>query len=354
MLHFFPHYAKDVSDHPFAQELRRLKVPHLFFGGGVDRGYKTVFGLLFGVYRRLIGFALRSAVRSLLLSRPRPAAAVVGTDIEALIFGAVRWLFRLRTLIVLETLIVTPRRSGLANALHKRYFRLVLSLTDIGVCHSRIEMSRYAKAFPGVRCRYVFVPYGTTVTDRDKLIAAYAAKGGNTGEIVTAGRSSRDYPTLAAAIAGLPCRLRIICDMSGPVAGLEASDQITIDRQCVGWDYIEAVANALFVVVPLSVDELSAGQMVLLQASAMRKAVIITRTSTTPDYAVDGEDALLVDRGDVGQMRDAVRRLLDDRDLRDRIASNASDRFLRDHSTEVYVRNLVAVIEARIRTGPPV
>jgi glycosyltransferase involved in cell wall biosynthesis len=345
MLHFFPNYAKDVADHPFARELRRSNVPHRFFNAYVDRNYKTVFGCFLRVYPNLAWVAFRCSVRSLLLSRPRPAACIVRSDIEALIFGALRWLLRLRTLIVFETLIVTPRRTPLLDALYQRYFRLILSLIDVGICHSTAEVTRYARAFPGVRCRFVFVPYGTTVTDREKLIAAYAAKGGDTGEIVTAGRSSRDYATLAAAIRGLPCRLRIICDVPAPVAGIERSDQITIDRDCVGWSYIEALADALFVVVPLSVDELSAGQMVLLQASALAKAVIITRTSTTPEYATDGDDALLVDRGDETQMRQAIRRLLEDRSLRDSIAAKASQRFEREHSTEAYVRKLVAAVD---------
>jgi glycosyltransferase involved in cell wall biosynthesis len=276
----------------------------------------------------------------------------VRSDIEAIIFGAMRALFRTRTLIVFETLIVTPRRTPFADALYQRYFRLILSLIDVGICHSTAELSRYDRQFPNVRCRFVFVPYGTTVTDREKLIAAYAAKGGDTGDIVAAGRSSRDYATLAAAVRGLPCRLRIVCDVPAPVAGIEPSEQIAIDRDCVGWDYIEALADALFVVVPLAVDELSAGQMVLLQASALNKAVIVTRTSTTPEYATDGEDALLVDRGDVDQMREAIRRLLEDRDLRHRIGSNAGERFLRDHSTEAYVRKLVDAVEGvRYRTN---
>ncbi|MDE2576700.1 MAG: glycosyltransferase family 4 protein [Rhodospirillales bacterium] len=346
MLHFFPHYATDVEETPFAAELRRLGVPYRVFGAAISLRYRSAFERLFSVYPRLGWLALRSAARSLLLSRPRPTAAIVNTDLEALVFGIVRGIFRLPTLIVFETLIITPRRSSWVNALRRRYFALILSLVDVAICHSTVEVARCREAFAKTRCRFAFVPFGTTVTGREGLIAADAAAGDQDRVIVTAGRSGRDYRTLAEAIRGLPCQLQIICDLPGPVAGIEPSDQITIIRDCFHAAYIAKLASALFVVVPLSVDDISAGQMVLLQASALGRAVITTRTATTTDYVTDGADALLVDIGDVAQMRAAIIRLLEDRALRDRLGAGAAARFERDHSTEAYVRKLVAAIEA--------
>jgi len=346
MLHFFPRYDKDVSDQPFATELRRLGVPHRFFGASLNLRYATLPGLLLRVYPTLAWFALRSAVRSLLFSRPRPTAAVVGSDVEALVFGAIRLLFGLRTLIVFETLIITPRRSPRMDAIYRRYYALILSLIDLAICHSSGEVARYAREFPASRCRFAFVPYGTTVTGAAGLMAATAAGGGMDGAIVAAGRSGRDYRTLAAAIAGLPCRLDIICDTAAAVAGIAASPQLRVVTGCFDRDYIAAVARALLVVVPLSVDDVSAGQMVLLQAAALGKARVITRTATTLEYASDGEDALFVAMGDVAAMREAIERLIADPALRARLGANAAARFEREHSTEAYVRGLVAAIGA--------
>ncbi len=356
MLHFFPRFAEHLTHTPFGRELTRLGVPHRFFGARLNLRYKTVFGLLLRVYPRLTWFALCGAVRSLLLSRPRPTAAVVSSDIEALVFGLLARVARTPTLIVFETLIVTPRGAPWLNAVYQRYFAFILSLVDIAVCHSSVEAARYQAAFPNARCRFVFVPYGTTVTDRVALMAAAereaaereAAAAGEPAAIVAAGRSGRDYRTLTDAVRGLPCRLHIICDTAAPVAHLAPADlesgQITVVRDCFDRAYIEALARALFVVVPLAVDDISAGQMVLLQATALGRAVIITRTATTPEYATDGADALLVPMGDVAAMRAAIRSLLEDHALRARIGATAVERFERDHSTEAYVRHLVAVI----------
>ena len=344
MLHFFPHYAQDVENHPFATELRRMKVPYRMFGRVINLRYRYVFSLLFRVYPCLVYFALISAVRSLILSRPRPTSAIINTDVEAVIFGSIRRLFRIPVTIVLESLIITPRRSNLSKKIFHLYFSFILYLVDIAICHSRIERDRYQRKFPKSRCRFIFIPYGTTVSDRQKLIAAFAALGEKIAVIVSAGRSGRDYRTLADAIRGLPCKLHIICDLPAPVALLEKTSQIDIITDCFEWDYIEAIANALFIVIPLAADEISAGQMVLLQSSALGKAVVITRTATTIDYATDGQDALFVDLGDVQQLRQAILRLLDDPNYRKNIGANAAARFERDHSTEAYVQKIVAAL----------
>lgn len=347
MLHFFPHYANDVSDHPFAVELRRCRIPHRFFACAVDRTYTTLVGRVLVVYPRMIWVAVRSAIWSLLLSRPRPAAAVVGSDIEAMIFGLVRLVFRLRTFVVFETLIIAPRRSPTRMAIAQNYFRLILSLIDVAICHSDAEILRYSAAFPRARCHFASVPYGITVTNHRALIAKYQDKT-EAGDIVTAGRSGRDYQTLAKAIEGLGCKLRIICNLAGSVVGIEQGEQIAVVRDCFGGDYIDSLARALFVVVPLAENDVSAGQMVLLQASALRKAVVITRTTTTLEYATDGAEALFVDIGDVQQMRTAIQRLLADATLRDQLGENALSRFERHYTTEQYVRNIVAAIKAAL------
>ena len=344
MLHFFPRFASGFEDTPFAAELRRLGVAHRFFGAGINFRYRSRFELLFRVYPRLFWFALRSAVQSLLLARPSPSAAVIGTDVEALVFGLIRLLCFRRTLIVFETLIITPRRAPLANALYQRYFGLILSVIDVAICHSTAETARYAAAFPHARCRFVFVPFGTTVNGAGALMAAAAAKADPGRAIVTAGRSGRDYATLAAAVAGLDCRLAIICDIAAPVESLPKTAAIEIVRGAFDQEYLARLANALFVVVPLAVDDISAGQLVLLQASALGRAIIITRTETTPEYATDGEDALFVGLGDVADMRAAIVRLMEDDGLRARLGAGALARFGREHSTAAYVRNLVRAI----------
>ncbi len=100
MFHFFPRFARNVDNSPFATELRRLAVPHLLFAEDLNRQYATRAGLLLRVYPTLFFCAARAAIRSLLLSSPKPDAVIVTSDIEAVVFGLIRTVFSRRTQIV--------------------------------------------------------------------------------------------------------------------------------------------------------------------------------------------------------------------------------------------------------------
>ncbi len=346
MLHFVHLRSWNIETSPFGEELKRLGTAHRFLITPVNLRYHSRIELLLRIYPVLFYRMLAIAIRSLILSRPRPDAVVVSSDVEALVFCAIRTLTRRRTLVVFQTLIVTQRKSRIANMLYLAYYRLIMAAIDIGICHARAELSAYAILFPSHAHKLVSVPYGITVNNRDVLTAT-PPLGDGVPVIVTAGRSGRDYPTLARAIIGLPCRLKIICDVAAPLVGVPFSSQIEVVDHCFDDDYLRTLAGAAFVVLPLGIDDISAGQMVLLQAAALGRAVIITRTTTTVDYAIHEQDALLVGISNISALREAIVRLLDDPALCIQLGAAASDRFDRDYSTEAYVRSIVSVIEAR-------
>ncbi len=343
MLHFFPKYSSDVEQTPFATELRRLGVPYRMFAETVDRQYKTRATLLLRVYPRLFRVALRQALASLRSPTP-PDAVIVTSDVEAMVFGLARAMLRSRTLIVFETFIATPRANPTARRLHHAHYSMVLRFVDAAICHSKIEAEAYAKQFPGARTRFICLPYAMTVTGRERLCAEYGSQAAESDIIVTAGRSGRDYATLAKAVDGLPCHLRVICDWERPTQDVPASDRIAILRSCSGDAYMEELARARIVVIPLSHQDISAGQMVLLHAFGLRKPVVITDTSTTREYASDGVEALFVAPSDPADLRAKIALLLDDPALCARLGDNAARRFDAEFSTEAYVQKLVAAL----------
>ena len=343
MLHFFPRFARDIGHTPFATELRRLDVPHRLFSEELNRQYATRFGLLLRVYPLLFLCAARAAVRSMVLSRPKPAAVVITSDIEAIVFGLVRAMASRRTLIVFETFIATERGSPWARRLHHVHYSLVVLFVDVAICHSEIEAQANAAKFPRCRTRFVALPYALSVDRRDALRAQHGAAAAASTLIVTAGRSGRDYETLAKAIEGLPCQLRIICDWERPTQGL-ANEQITLVRNCFRSQYLAELAQARLVVIPLAQRNVSAGQMVLLQAFALAKPVIITETPTTREYVVDGIDAVFSAHGDVADLRRQIAGLLADPARCADLGARASDRYDERFSTEAYVRRLVRLL----------
>ena len=342
MFHFFPRFARDVAATPFACELRRSEVPHRIFAEVLNRNYATRAGLLLRVYPLLMACALRAAVRSMVISRPKPDAVVITSDIEALVFGVVRAVCSRQTRIVFETFIATERGKPWARWLHFMVYSVALRGVDVAICHSQVEAQAYAARFSRAGTVFTALPYALSVDGRERLRAENAAAA-ESNLVVTAGRSGRDYATLVAAIEGLPCRLHIICDWERPVQGL-ASGQVTVLRDRFRSAYLAELAQARLVVVPLAQRNVSAGQMVLLQAAALGKPVVITETATTREYVTDGEDALLVRYGDVADMRAKIALLLADPVACATMGQRASDRYDAEFCTEAYVRRLLGLL----------
>jgi len=77
------------------------------------------------------------------------------------------------------------------------------------------------------------------------------------------------------------------------------------------------------VAVPLYDNDFQAGITSLLEAMAMGKAVVVTRTEGQTDVVIDGTTGLYVAPGDTQGWRTALARLRDDAALRARLGRNA-------------------------------
>lgn len=342
MIHFFPTFSRDAADTPYGEGLRRLGIPHRIIAGEVRFQYRTRLKLLLVCIPRLALFAVRAAITSLVVSRPRPDTVVLGSDIEVLVFAVVRALtFRRGVRIVLASFIYTRRGNARVDALRLAYFRMVLAATDMVVVHSRLEAEEYSRLFPGVR--FVFVPWGGSINRRAELLQRPSPP---MAYLLAAGKSGRDYATLFAAMEGVDAELRVICDYAGALPPVPEGSRIAILSDCHGWDYMQQLAGATIVVVPLAVGDISAGQMVLIQAMGLARPVVATRTPTIADYAEDGQTAVLVPLGDVAALRAAIMTLLGDAALRDRLGRAALDHYETDLDTPGHLKRLVEAIGA--------
>ncbi len=96
---------------------------------------------------------------------------------------------------------------------------------------------------------------------------------------------------------------------------------------------------------------------VVLEALAAQVAVAATRVGGVPEIVTDGETGLLTDRGDPRGMAEALARLIDDADLRRRLAEAGKRLVTANHSLDSYRQALVRLYaellgEAR-RTAAP-
>ena len=195
---------------------------------------------------------------------------------------------------------------GYTNPASKRFLT-----THFGVPDERL--------FQGISARYLDSGFEEGTAD------------GN-GPILSLGTAKRDYRTLIRALAELPgCQTRIFASSRH---GDPLRSRLRLRRSAPAWiDFPGFVSDATllseyrraaFVVLPLiPTNHYSAGMSVMLEAGAMRKAVIATRNEGTASVIVDGETGILVPPRDVAALRSAVQRLWGDPDLAHRMGLQA-------------------------------
>ncbi len=136
--------------------------------------------------------------------------------------------------------------------------------------------------------------------------------------ICAVGQELRDYPTLVAAIEGLDIDLVLAAaspwsKREDTSAGLAIPSNVEV-RGFNQYDLRQLYADCAFVVVPLQETDFQAGITTILEAMAMERAVVCSRTEGQTDTIVDGETGLYVPPGDSAALRRAIQRLLDDPD----------------------------------------
>ena len=156
-------------------------------------------------------------------------------------------------------------------------------------------------------------------------------------QICSAGLEWRDYPTLIEAVASMP-DLSVKLAAASPWSKHEdetAGRTLPPNVDARRYDYaaLRALyAESSFVVVPLRETDFQAGVTTILEAMAMGKAVIATRTTGQTDVITDGENGLTVAPGDVAGWQKAITRLRTDADLRARLGRNGR-RWIEENAT---------------------
>jgi glycosyltransferase involved in cell wall biosynthesis len=87
---------------------------------------------------------------------------------------------------------------------------------------------------------------------------------------------------------------------------------------------IEALRRSLFTVTPSILPETFG--LVALESAAVGKPIVASAIGGLKDVVVDGETGLLVPPGDPDALAGAIRRLIDDRELRLRLGAEGEKR----------------------------
>ena len=119
---------------------------------------------------------------------------------------------------------------------------------------------------------------------------------------------------------GLPCD-----DVDGIIQRLELSDQVIQKGWLPKEQIIDVMSACDILVAPKLADAANVAGMPtkLAEYMSMGKAIVTSRIGDIPMYASDGQDCLLCEPGNVKELAGALLSLLDDNELRVRLAVGA-------------------------------
>lgn len=184
--------------------------------------------------------------------------------------------------------------------------------------------------------------------------------------ICAVGAEMRDFATLKRAVSGtgvrchiaadhvrIPGRFRLLNDRRVPISqiGTMRDPNITEGRLPLT-ELRDLYARSRFVVVPLLPSDTDNGVTVILEAMAMGKAVICSRTRGQVDVIQEGVTGLYVPIGDASALRAAILSLWNDPQRAQQMGQNARAYVEKFHTLEKFTSTARSAVEASLDGRP--
>jgi glycosyltransferase involved in cell wall biosynthesis len=181
--------------------------------------------------------------------------------------------------------------------------------------------------------------------------------------ICSAGSEMRDYATLFEALRGTGVRCHVASDhvraerfRFGKRIPIDTYRGLVGDNVTVGrttWPELrELYARSRFVVVPLLPSDTDNGVTVILEAMAMGKPVIVSRTRGQVDVVEDGVTGIYVPVGDAGALRAAIMDLWNDPARAAEMGRAARSYVEKHHTLEAFCHSVQTAIDASLDGRP--
>jgi glycosyltransferase involved in cell wall biosynthesis len=251
-------------------------------------------------------------------------AVVVSSQTRLLlVFCLLQWLFPIQRCKVIGVDYILPEPRGLKQKLVARLKGMFLRKVDAFILHF-VDTSGYERHYGIPHARCVFVPfkvnYVESILPADQLSSE--------GEyIFTAGRSFRDIPTFLSAMRQVGHPGLLLYEDTGLMkeAGTDLDlrhvpANLNIEKNVREKSWVEYIARSKIVVVPLLPRSgYAPGLSLYLMAMAMKKCVIITEGLSTKGILTN--QAILVPPEDPTALAEAISRVWNDGELRERVAA---------------------------------
>lgn len=174
--------------------------------------------------------------------------------------------------------------------------------------------------------------------------------------ICAVGLECRDYPTLLDAVTGLD--VRVVIAAASPWSKRSDSTSgraLPANVEVCKLDFVQLrdlYARSAFVVMPLEDVAFQAGVTSLLEAMAMGKAVICSRTRGQTDVVVEAETGTYVAPGEPNALRLAIQGLLQRPDIVEDMGRAARRHAVARYELSAYVDRLADVVNEAVTSDP--
>ena len=237
-----------------------------------------------------------------------------------------------------HTVIAHKLSSGLKThlfrtlRLHKTFSHLICvcrAQADYAVNHLGVPKSRVDFVYDKVDHRF----FHPSKVDTDDYILAV-------------GQEQRDYKTLLQAMSGtsLKCVVVASSPWSTSQVKIDEFEEVTVLSHIPYQEIRTLYARARLIVVPLFDVDYAAGVNAVLEAMAMAKPLILSRTRGITDYVVHNETGIYVSPGDAEELREVILSLWGQSKELDRLGANARQAVEERMNLDAYVHKVVQIM----------
>jgi glycosyltransferase involved in cell wall biosynthesis len=212
------------------------------------------------------------------------------------------------------------------------------------VCHASLEKNYYKKIFGSQVARKIwFVPFGRSSPLTNDILINKKYKD---RYFFSGGTSNRDYETLIKSFVGTDLLLIVACHPND-VRNLEVPGNVIVRHDIFGAEFQEYIDNSVAVILPILHTNVSAGQLVLMDAMRSGKATIVTLGSCMEDY-VDASCAMRVPKQDIKAMAEAISEIDSNEVLRKQLGSAAKIKYESEFTRKAFASRLCNIFLKKI------
>lgn len=222
--------------------------------------------------------------------------------------------------------IIYKEKQGFFHKIYYDLYRYAIQspYIDAFVCGTKVECQNYSRLFNIPKDKFHLIQWGLKDYTSD-YTSDYEFICNDDKYVFSAGRSNRDWDFILRTIGGKKYNAIVI---GAPLDHYNKYSNIKFLKNVSNDVYFSTLAHAFCVFISLKEDNVSAGQITLIEALEFGKPIIVTNSKgLSADYIINGENGIIVEK-DESAVVSALELLYSNDDYYSYISANARKTYL--------------------------